>query len=32
MENDTVKTTRGIFDRGYQIATGRDAWGEQDER
>jgi hypothetical protein len=27
---ETVKTAREIFARGYQIATGRKAWDEQD--
>jgi hypothetical protein len=27
---ETIKTARGIFSRGYQIATGRKAWDEQD--
>jgi hypothetical protein len=29
---ETIKTARGIFDRGYQIATGRKAWDDQDRR
>ena len=29
---ETMKTARRIFGRGYQIATGRKAWDEQDER
>ena len=29
---ETIKTAREIFGRGYQIATGRKAWDEQDER
>jgi len=29
---ETIKTARGIFARGYQIATGRTAWDEQDKR
>lgn len=28
----TIKTARAIFARGYQIATGRRAWHEQNER
>jgi hypothetical protein len=27
---ETIRTARGIFDRGYQIATGRKAWDDQD--
>ena len=27
---ETLKTARAIFARGYQIATGRKAWDEQD--
>jgi hypothetical protein len=27
---ETIKSARGIFARGYQIATGRKAWDEQD--
>jgi hypothetical protein len=29
---ETIKTARKIFARGYQIATGRKAWGDPDER
>jgi hypothetical protein len=29
---ETIKTARRIFARGYQIATGRKAWGNSDER
>ena len=29
---ETIRTARGIFARGYQIATGRKAWDEQDKR
>ena len=29
---ETIKTAREIFGQGYQIATGRKAWDEQDER
>ena len=29
---ETIKTAREIFGRGYQIATGRKAWDEQDRR
>ena len=29
---ETIKTARKIFDRGYQIATGKRAWDEPDER
>jgi hypothetical protein len=29
---ETIKSARGIFARGYQIATGKKAWDEQDER
>jgi hypothetical protein len=29
---ETIKTARQLFARGYQIATGRRAWDEQDER
>ena len=28
----SIKTARAIFARGYQIATGRAAWNEQDKR
>jgi hypothetical protein len=27
---ETIKTARGIFARGYQIATGKKAWDEPD--
>ena len=29
---ETTKTARRIFGRGYQIATGRKAWDEQNKR
>jgi hypothetical protein len=29
---ETMKTARAIFNRGYQVATGRMAWDEQDKR
>ena len=29
---ETIKTAREIFGRGYQIATGKKAWDEQDKR
>jgi len=29
---ETIKTARRIFGRGYQIATGKKAWDEQDKR
>ena len=29
---ETMKTARKIFGRGYQIATGRKAWDDQDQR
>jgi hypothetical protein len=29
---ETIKTARSIFARGFQIATGRTAWDEQDKR
>ena len=29
---ETIKTARRIFARGYQIATGRTAWDDSDER
>jgi hypothetical protein len=29
---ETIRTARGIFAQGYQIATGRKAWDEQDRR
>jgi hypothetical protein len=29
---ETLKTARSIFARGYQIATGRKVWDEQQER
>jgi hypothetical protein len=29
---ETIKTARRIFARGYQIATGRKAWDDPDER
>jgi hypothetical protein len=29
---ETIKTAREIFGRGYQIATGKKAWDEQDQR
>jgi hypothetical protein len=29
---ETIKTARRIFARGYQIATGRKAWDDSDER
>ena len=28
---ETMKTARRIFGRGYQIATGKRAWDEQDQ-
>ena len=28
---ETVKTARRIFDRSYQIVTGKKAWDEQDQ-
>jgi len=32
IKRETVRTAREIFARGYQIATGRKAWDEQDAR
>jgi hypothetical protein len=32
IKRETMKTARGIFGRGYQIATGRRAWDEPDRR
>lgn len=29
---ETIRTAREIFARGYQIATGRKAWDEQEQR
>ena len=29
---ESFKTARAIFARGYQVATGRKAWNEQDKR
>jgi hypothetical protein len=29
---ETIKTARSIFARGFQLATGRTAWDEQDKR
>jgi sRNA-binding protein len=32
IKRETIKTARALFARGYQIATGRRAWDEQDNR
>ena len=32
VKRETVRTARAIFARGYQVATGRKAWDEQDKR